>query len=52
MTAACIMLAMSLLTLQASMLEIYNEEYKDLLAKKKLADGKSHKVRACRSVQP
>lgn len=31
-------------TMQASMLEIYNEEYKDLLARKKLPDGKSHKV--------
>jgi hypothetical protein len=30
--------------MQASMLEIYNEEYKDLLAKKKLPDGKQHKV--------
>lgn len=30
------------------MLEIYNEEYKDLLARKKVADGKAHKVRwAC-----
>jgi hypothetical protein len=26
------------------MLEIYNEDYKDLLAKKKLPDGKQHKV--------
>ena len=32
--------------MQASMLEIYNEDYKDLLAKKKLPDGKQHKVRA------
>eukprot|EP00775_Hariotina_reticulata_P007822 gene7822-8019_t len=31
-------------TMQASMLEIYNEEYKDLLARKKLPDGKQHKV--------
>lgn len=31
--------------MQASMLEIYNEEYKDLLARKKLPDGKVHKVR-------
>lgn len=31
-------------SMQASMLEIYNEEYKDLLAKKKLPDGKQHKV--------
>lgn len=30
--------------MQASMLEIYNEEYKDLLARKKLPDGKVHKV--------
>lgn len=31
--------------MQASMLEIYNEEYKDLLARKqKLPDGKAHKV--------
>lgn len=30
--------------MQASMLEIYNEEYKDLLAKKKAADAKAHKV--------
>lgn len=29
----------------ASMLEIYNEDYKDLLARKKLPDGKQHKVR-------
>jgi len=33
--------------LQASMLEIYNEEYKDLLIKKKLPDGKQHKVSCC-----
>jgi hypothetical protein len=26
------------------MLEIYNEEYKDLLARKKAPDGKAHKV--------
>jgi kinesin family protein C1 len=31
-------------SMQASMLEIYNEEYKDLLAKKRLPEGKSHKV--------
>lgn len=31
-------------TMQASMLEIYNEEYKDLLARKKAVDGKAHKV--------
>jgi kinesin family protein C1 len=31
--------------MQASMLEIYNEDYKDLLARKKLPDGRSHKVR-------
>jgi len=30
--------------MQASMLEIYNEEYKDLLARKKQADAKAHKV--------
>ncbi|WIA31039.1 hypothetical protein OEZ86_001075 [Tetradesmus obliquus] len=30
--------------MQASMLEIYNEDYKDLLARKKLPDGRSHKV--------
>jgi hypothetical protein len=30
--------------MQASMLEIYNEEYKDLLARKKMPDGKVHKV--------
>lgn len=30
------------------MLEIYNEEYKDLLARKKVPDAKAHKVRwAC-----
>jgi hypothetical protein len=40
----------------ASMLEIYNEEYKDLLARKKLPDAKAHKVcrgggvRACACV--
>jgi hypothetical protein len=34
-------------TMAASMLEIYNEEYKDLLARKKLPDGRSHKVWAC-----
>lgn len=32
-------------SMQASMLEIYNEEYKDLLAKKKLPEGKKHMVR-------
>lgn len=32
-------------SMAASMLEIYNEEYKDLLAKgKKAADAKAHKV--------
>lgn len=31
-------------TMQACMLEIYNEEYKDLLAKKKLPEGKKHQV--------
>ncbi len=31
--------------MQASMLEIYNEEYKDLLAKKRLPEGKKHMVR-------
>jgi kinesin family protein C1 len=30
--------------MQGSMLEIYNEEYKDLLARKKQADQKAHKV--------
>lgn len=30
--------------MQASMLEIYNEDYKDLLAKKKSAEGKKHNV--------
>jgi hypothetical protein len=35
-------------TMQASMLEIYNEDYKDLLARKKLPDGKTHKVKECR----
>lgn len=38
--------------MQASMLEIYNEEYKDLLARKKLPDGKGHKVRCKVSCQP
>jgi kinesin family protein C1 len=33
--------------MQASMLEIYNEDYKDLLVRKKLPDGRSHKVRQC-----
>lgn len=35
-----------MLCLQASMLEIYNEEYKDLLTKSK-KDDKKHNVRIC-----
>jgi hypothetical protein len=33
--------------MQASMLEIYNEDYKDLLARKKQPDGRTHKVHLC-----